>query len=243
MTLNVRQPKEALLHFDNNIISKLGPADDSPTHENLRLYLEDEDNDHIDNEPFDPESRVPNVDDFEADAYDELLLAKPLLPRENSLVQARIIGHKRDDDGNAVGTFNANPLLNTRVYLVEFEDGHVADYGANIIAEAIYIQVNDDGLNESIFTYIVGRKKNDSVALSEDNFHALESGSNPSHARTTKGWDICVQWLDGTMSWHPMCEINSSFPNALAEYVYSHNLQDEPDSDGGSSMPEKGRDI
>jgi hypothetical protein len=49
--------------------------------------------------------------------------------------------------------------LNTRAYLEEFEDGYVAKYGANIIAEAIYNQVDDDGFNEVLFKEVIGHQK------------------------------------------------------------------------------------
>jgi hypothetical protein len=50
--------------------------------------LEDEENDEIHNKPFEPEAQAPNEDNFEADTYNELLLAEPLLPRGASLKQA-----------------------------------------------------------------------------------------------------------------------------------------------------------
>lgn len=83
---------------------------------------------------------------------------------------ARVVGRKRDTEGNPVGHYNSNPLLNTRVYLVEFDDGHVAEYGANAIAEAIYNQVNDEGFQESLFTDVIGHRKRVDEAMSDEDF-------------------------------------------------------------------------
>jgi hypothetical protein len=91
-----------------------------------------------------------------------------------------------------------------------------------------YITVDDNGFQESLFTDIIGHRKNDNKAMSDEDFSALESGHNPAHARTTKGWDICIQWQDGTSSWHPLNERKNSFPIHLAEYALKHKLQDEP---------------
>jgi hypothetical protein len=41
-------------------------------------------------------------------------------------MKAKIIGRKRDNEGNLMGQFNHNPLLNTRIYLAEFPDSHIA---------------------------------------------------------------------------------------------------------------------
>ncbi len=45
-------------------------------------------------------------------------------------------------DGNKIGTYDSNPLLNSIIYdEVEFPDGTVQDYGANVIAENLYPQL------------------------------------------------------------------------------------------------------
>ena len=87
-------------------------------------------------------------------------------------------------------------------------------YGANTIAEWIYNQVDDDGLNASLFTHIIGHQKTDDIAMSKKDFQSLEQRQTPSRARTTKGWEICVQWADGSSSRHPMTEIKNSFPKS-----------------------------
>ena len=60
------------------------------------------------------------------------------MPRGEVLDYGTAIGRKRDQDGCPVGHGNANPLLNMRVYEVEFQDGYIQEYLANTIAENIY---------------------------------------------------------------------------------------------------------
>ena len=226
--LSTREVLEQIYEYDAEIKTKLGQVDEEADPRELRLYYEDEEDDEVDNIPFEPEARMPNVDDYEADAYDSLLLAEPLLPRGPTLVPARVIGRKRDGDSNPIGNYHSNPLMNTRIYLVEFDNGHVAEYSANVIAEALYSQVDDNGLMHSLFTDIIGHRKHEDEAMSEEAFTAFETCNNPLHARTTKGLDICIQWSDGSSSWHPLSEIKNSFPVQLAEYAKRNDLQDEP---------------
>jgi hypothetical protein len=220
--------QQELASLDDAIKVKLGAHhnDDNPKID-LRLYMEDDDeNDNVfDTEPFEPEARIPDVDVFEPDQYDELLLAEPLLPRDNVLHPARIIGRKRDQDGNPSGNNNPNPLLNTRVYLAEFEDGYVAEYSANMIAEAIYNQVDDNGFDEVLFKDIVGHHKGEQALNESDVQNAINADIAP--IRTTKSWDICIEWRDGSSSWHPMNKIKNSFPLHLAEYAVKHGIQEE----------------
>ena len=60
-----------------------------------------------------------------------------LLPRGEGVEYGKVIGRKRDQDGRPVGQAKAIPLLNTRVYEVEFQDGYIQEYLANTIAENI----------------------------------------------------------------------------------------------------------
>ena len=47
---------------------------------------------------------------------------------------------KRDVEVNTIGRSNINPILDTLVYEVEFEDGSMRTYSANIITESMYSQ-------------------------------------------------------------------------------------------------------
>jgi hypothetical protein len=41
-----------------------------------------------------PEAQVPEIDDIEADSYDQILLTEPLLIKEGELVRVKIIGKR-----------------------------------------------------------------------------------------------------------------------------------------------------
>jgi len=207
--------KRQLTHFDNGVQEKL-KHEHQDTPPLLKLYRQDEDeDDQFEQEPIEPDSLSLDIDEVEADAYDELLLTEPLLPRDGVMTRAKIIGRKRDINDNPVGTFNPNPLLNTRVYLAEYPDGHIQELSANIIADAIYSNMSDDGSEEQMFHDIIDHRQ---IYEDPDNLHKF----------TTKGWEISVAWTDGTSSWHKMVEIKNSFPLALAEYAIANNLQDYP---------------
>ena len=73
------------------------------------------------------------------------LNALVMLPRGNSYARVKVIGRKRDADGNAVGRYNDNPILDTREYSVEFDDGEISELTANLISESIYAACDDSG--------------------------------------------------------------------------------------------------
>jgi hypothetical protein len=68
------------------------------------------------------------------EAGDNYVNASLMLPRGNSLARGTVIGQKRDSRGNPIGNANANPIMDSRVYCVEFDDGDVCKLTANVIA-------------------------------------------------------------------------------------------------------------
>jgi hypothetical protein len=69
-----------------------------------------------------------------------------------------VTGRKRAFDGVARGMASANPILDTRTYNVEFPDGRSEEYTANIIAENMYAQCDEEGNQFLMLQEIVGHK-------------------------------------------------------------------------------------
>ena len=204
--------KTKILEYDQAIEQKLYVG--HPVITDFSLYREDKEpySEDVDaTEVIEPEAQAVEIADVEHDAFDELLLTEPTLIRDGNAEKAKIVGRTRDNEGNLVGQYNNNPLLNTRVYLVEFPDGHITEYSANTIAEAVYESVNDDGYEELLFDSIV------------DHEYKPELDTSPSKY-TTKAWKICIMWNDGSTTWHPLSDVKNAFPVQLAKYAIQHQL-------------------
>jgi len=70
-------------------------------------------------------------------------------------------------DSEIQGRSNANPILDTSVCEVEFDDGSTEAHSAIIIAEHICSQVDGEGYTQCTLNDIVDRKK-DSTAVSKE---------------------------------------------------------------------------
>ena len=78
---------------------------------------------------------------------------------------------KRDLDGNLKGTANENPVLDTREYVVTFDDGDMTELTANVIATSMYAQCGPDGNQYVLLDYIINYRHNDSaIQLSDQIF-------------------------------------------------------------------------
>lgn len=161
------------------------------------------------------------MDEYTPESYDEYLLAQVSLPVGEKIMRGEIIRRKQDQNGRPVGVRNANPILDTREYEVQFPDGTVQSYIANSIAENLYSQVDAEGHSFSIFEEIIGHKKDDS-AISTDEL------SDDKPYFTTKGWKFLISWKDGTSSYVPLREMKKTYPLQTAEYAVSHGLAHEP---------------
>jgi transposase len=179
-------------------------------------------------EPLEPDSSMPEQDDFpDNDTYDQYITAQVLLPRGDTYEKGTVLRRKRDKDGTLIGHANMNPILNTRVFEVIFPDGHVAEYATNVIAENMFAMVDDEGYETAIIKSIIDHRCDHSKALREQEAWITSYNGNRTPRYTTKGWDLCVEWQDGSTSWIPLKDLKVANPIETAEYAIAHNLSKE----------------
>jgi hypothetical protein len=188
------------------------------------IFLPDHDMEY---DPAEPEAAMPEADDYTPEAYDQYLTAEVLLPNMGSMTKAKVVARKRDADGNPVGTRNANPILDTREYEVLFPDGATDTFTANIIAENMYSQVDEEGRSYSIMDEIIDHKK-DGTAVSKDDGYEVANDGSSRPRRTTRGWKLLVQWKDGTATWVALKDLKESNPVEVAEYSLANKILEEP---------------
>jgi hypothetical protein len=57
----------------------------------------------------------------------------------------------------------------------------------------------------------------------------IKHGSNKKVRKTTKGWNLCVEWKDGTTSWERLADLKESNHAEVAEYAAAKSLLDTTD--------------
>jgi hypothetical protein len=105
------------------------------------------------------EPRMPEADTFTMDAYDKYIGAQLRMPLNDTMTAAKVVlGRAKDDEGNPIGVSHSNPLQDTRVYKLEFPDGSISEYSANLIATAMFAQVDEEG-KYSTRLWIIARQR------------------------------------------------------------------------------------
>jgi hypothetical protein len=64
------------------------------------------------------------------------------------------------------------------MYDVEFSDGQLAEYSANIIAENMYTQCDAEGNQYLLLNEIINWRKNDSTAVAHDDMYVYSHNNN-----------------------------------------------------------------
>ena len=80
---------------------------------------------------------------------------------------------------SSIGKSSSDPLQDTGVYEVEFDDGTVEQFTANIIAESIYSKLNPDGSLVALLEEITDHKRDETALTMASGF---DPGPNGTHS-------------------------------------------------------------
>ena len=158
--------------------------------------------------------------------YDTYIGAEVVLPKGNDIVSGTVKSRVKDFEGQPIGKADKNPILDTRVYNVEFSDGENAELGANIIAECMYAQCDIEGNQYRLMDHIVDHRKDNKVVC-KDNQDVTLNGKTYKQ-KTTRGWQLCIEWKDKSTSWERLSDMKESYPVEVAEYAEATDTSDEP---------------
>ena len=169
-----------------------GYDDWTPQHQVYEPALDEDD------EKEEPVEELKDVDDLDLNRH---LSAKVQIPRAGyDLAVGKVVRRSRGTDGELIGKTDSNPLLDTSQYEVEFEDGSVEKCSANIIAEHIYAQLDDDVYTWMLMDEIVDHWSNPDAVPKREGKVRGPNGTWKAK-QTTKGWELCVRWKDSSTEW------------------------------------------
>ena len=121
---------------------------------------------------------------------------------------------------------NTDPILDTRMYDVEFPNGEVSEYSANVIAENMFTQCDMERKQFAMLSSLANHKKDGHAVEVADGF--VQRGNNRHRRITTQDWKICVEWRDGSTTWERLTNLKEAYPIEVAESATSRGLTHEP---------------
>jgi hypothetical protein len=137
--------------IDDNSIGAIGERGITPTDEEYGDMLVEE---------------RPEEDDEAIDKYLNMELTLGVGTDDER--RGRVVKRSKGISGDPIGRAHSNPFFDTREYDVEFTDGTTEKYAANVIAENMYAQVDDEGNMFQLLLEIMDHKK-DGTAIDISN--------------------------------------------------------------------------
>jgi hypothetical protein len=134
-------------------------------------------------------------------AYDKIMHSEVALQLSENMSTGKVTQRALGPDGRTAGTYDDNPILNSIIYEVEFCDGQVKEYAANVIAENMLTQVDSDGYSTTILKAIIDYRKDKAVAVPKADKYVYTSGGQKRLRKTTVGWSLLIHLQ--TQFWHP----------------------------------------
>ena len=220
--------------FDMAVTAKLktptrGFNGDKPNPEDWAELIESDADFREEFEAIYNSNKIKEADDYTPDVLHDTYLGMELaLPRDGEGPEfARVTKRLRDKDGLPIGTANDNPIIDTRLYEVEYIDGYKASLAANAIAENLFAQIDEEG-NRFVTLDSIMSHRVDGTQLNKDCAFITSHNGGKRRKETTKGWEILLQWKDGTTTWEKLKDVKDSYPVQLAEYAHQCKIASEP---------------
>jgi hypothetical protein len=177
-----------------------------------------------------PSSKMSDIDDIkkehDVDTYAQYVGAHVRVPIGNDIKSGKVLRRKRELDGTVRGRANANPMLDTINYEIEFPDGRSDEYTANVIAEKMYAQCDIEGRQFNLMEGIIDHRNDGHAVATADMY--IKHGRNKKVRKTTKGWHLCVEWKYCTTRWERLADLKESNPVEVAEYAATKSLLHSP---------------
>jgi Reverse transcriptase (RNA-dependent DNA polymerase). len=225
--------KDTFIKFDEIIQTKMkgisrGYSSDKPLPDDWADLIEEDEDFREEFQKIYANGDISEADDFTPEVIEDTYMDMEIaLPRDSEGPQyARVTKQLRDANGIPIGTANDNPILDTRMYEVEYLDGYMASLAANTIAENLFAQVDEEG-NRYVLMDAIADHRVDGSQLKVNEAFIKSSNGGQRRKETTKGWEILIQWKDGSCTWEALKDVKESYPVQLAEYAHQRQISNE----------------
>ena len=112
----------------------------------------------------------------------------------------RLIKHLHYANGIPIEKASDNPILDMRVYEVEYKNGEKSALSDNLIVENMFMQIEEEGNHHVLIDKITDHMFDEAAVKSQDAFVTTSSGTKP-RRQTTQGASLCIKRRDKNTTW------------------------------------------
>ena len=231
--------KQMMSSFDATVNAKIGNSKKYLVDDNVPVITVNKDTDSF--RRLDEVNTTPDIWDGDPnflpyaatseeaamEQLDEYIGTQILFSTKTGPELIKVTSRKRDGTGHLIGTKYSRPTLDSRIYNIQFPDGHYEQYTTNVLAEALFDSCDDDGYDTGFISEISGHCSDATVIRKPNDFY-LSKNSNRCPKVTSKGWEIQITWKDNYKTWIPIALAKNSCPDLLVEYAKNAKIYIEP---------------
>ena len=160
------------------------------------------------------------------DRYLNMELTLPMGDDPNPQL-AKVTKRLRDANGIPIGMANESPILDSRMYEVEYQDDTKASLAGKYITENMFSHVDQEGNCHILLDEIIDYRVKGREVKQQDAFITTKSGTKRRHEKTI-GPQLLVQWKDGSTNWVGLKDLKELYPVQVAEYSVATKISMEP---------------
>ena len=98
---------------------------------------------------------------------------------------------------------------------------------ANIIAENLIAQIDEEGRRQMMLEEIIDHRSTQAAISKPEGTYTNQYGVRR-QKQTTRGWELLVQWKDGSTDWVALKDFKETYPVELAHYAVDRQIHEEP---------------
>ena len=91
----------------------------------------------------------------------------------------------------------------------------------------MFAQIDEEGNRFVLLDSIIDHRTDGSELTSENAFITSKNGGRRKR-EITKGWEILLQWKDGSTTWEALKDIKECYPLQMAEYAIENGISEKP---------------
>ena len=88
-------------------------------------------------------------------------------------------------------------------------------------------QVDGDGNKQMLLGDIIDHRR-DTTSIQDNKAFIITKYGTKQRVKTTKGWQLCVEWKDGSTDWVNLKDLKHAYPVELAEYSIRNKIHNTP---------------
>ena len=129
---------------------------------------------------------------------------------------ARVTKRLHDDNGITIWKVSDKPILNTRMYEVEYADGNNSALSANLSAENMFAEIYEEVNRHVLMDEKIDHRFNETAVNNQDAFVNTSSGTKR-RRQMNQGVSLCIKLLVGNTTCGALKDTKEAYPVQITE--------------------------